>query len=219
MKLDISELQYVIFDWDNTLAESRTALVFAINKVLRGHHLPDWNYYHKFRDSQLSFRDNFKVLFKEQAEELYTCYRRVYLEHVKGLLTTFPGVCETLDFFLEHRIPMIVMSNKDRVLLDYELPLLFAPKTFLRIIAGHEASRDKPYPEHIFYALKGLLTPQEINPKKVWMIGDSAQDSDCALAANALPVRIGTPIWNDDNSYNEKIIYAADFEVFRKMLE
>lgn len=219
MKLDISKLQYVIFDWDNTLAESRTALVFSINKVLSEYNLPDWDYYRQFRDPQLSFRDNFKVLFKDKADELYARYREVYLAHVKELITTFPFVCETLDFFLEHNIPMIVMSNKDRLLLDYELPLLFDPKTFLKVVAGHEAVRDKPYPEHIYFALQGLLPPSEITPQSVWMIGDSAQDSNCALAAKALPIRIGKPIWDDDKCENDKIIYISDFKVFLDMLK
>ena len=42
MRLNVSELQYVIFDWDNTLAESRNTLVLAVNRVLDEYGLPDW---------------------------------------------------------------------------------------------------------------------------------------------------------------------------------
>lgn len=35
MTLDLSKLEYVIFDWDNTLAESRSTLVLSVNRVLR----------------------------------------------------------------------------------------------------------------------------------------------------------------------------------------
>ena len=35
MTLDLSKLEYVIFDWDNTLAESRSTLVLSVNRVLK----------------------------------------------------------------------------------------------------------------------------------------------------------------------------------------
>ena len=42
MTLDLSKLEYVIFDWDNTLAESRSTLVLSVNRVLKEYGLPDW---------------------------------------------------------------------------------------------------------------------------------------------------------------------------------
>ena len=67
-------------------------------------------------------------------------------------------------------------------------------------------------------SLEGLLKPEEITPENVWMIGDSAQDSDCALAANALPIRIGEPIWHDDNPKDGRIKYFHDFKAFYQAL-
>ena len=75
------------------------------------------------------------------------------MQHVKDLISTFDGVRQVLDFLTSRRIKMMIMSNKDRRLLDYELPLLFDPDMFEKIVCGHEAEHDKPYPEHIFYAL------------------------------------------------------------------
>ena len=34
-KLNLKELKAAVFDWDNTLAESRTALVYCVNQVLQ----------------------------------------------------------------------------------------------------------------------------------------------------------------------------------------
>ena len=75
---------------------------------------------------------------------------------------------------------MMIMSNKDRRLMEIELPLLFDPQLFSRVVCGHEASRDKPYPEQIYYTLDGLLAPADITPERVWMIGDSPMDSKSA---------------------------------------
>lgn len=215
MGLDISKLRYVLFDWDNTLAESRTALVKVVNQVLAEYGLPAWDEVKKYRDNDLSFRDNFPNIFgKEKAADAYERYAALYWDQVPSLIKTFPGVVETLEFFRRRQIPMIIVSNKDRRLLERELPILFNPDWFLRIVCGHEAARDKPYPEQIFYALAGLLKPEEITPPKVMMVGDSSQDSRCALAANARAVRIGCPIWGENEEPQPAIEYFADFKGF-----
>lgn len=219
MKLDLSKLKYVLLDWDNTLAETRTALVTVINQVLEEYNRPPMEECRNY-DKNLSFRDNFPNIFgAELAVEAYERYAVLYKEKVASLLSTFPDVKETLDFFAGRAIPMIVMTNKDRRLLEFEMPLLFSPQIFERIVAGHEAPRDKPYPEQAWYALSGLLDKKDFSPEKVWIIGDSDMDSDCALSADAQAIRIGKPIWNDGISRNEKIIYFADFTAFLKYLK
>lgn len=219
MNLNISKLRYVLFDWDNTLAETRPALVFGINQVLAEYGLPEWDEIKKRRDKNLSFRDNFVNIFgAEQAAAAYERYMEIYRQNIKRLLKTFPGVCETLVFFKEKQIPIMVMTNKDRRLLEFELPLLFDKELFAKIVCGHEAKRDKPYPEQAYYALEGFLSPHQISRENVWIIGDSSQDSDCALSAGALPIRVGKPIWNDGGEKNDKIIYFKDFEEFYHVL-
>ena len=49
--LNIKNLKIVVFDWDNTLAESRTALIYAINQVLAEYGLKD-------REIEKQKRDN-----------------------------------------------------------------------------------------------------------------------------------------------------------------
>lgn len=219
-KLNLAELQYVLFDWDNTLAESRTALVATVNQVLSEYGLPSWEVSSRKRDRNLSFRDNFPNIFgPEKAAEAYRRYAELYLQNVPSMISTFPGVKETLSFFHDRGIPMIIMTNKDRRLLEFELPLLFVPELFARIVAGHEAPRDKPYPDHAFYSLRGLLKPEDFSPRKVWIVGDSSQDSSCALAAHALGVRIGRPIWNDEDDLAPGIIRFDDFREFLKSLK
>lgn len=220
MKLNLAQLQYVIFDWDNTLAESRSTLVLAVNQVLKEYGEPDWEVVKSRRDPNLSFRDNFPRIFgTDRAAAAYERYAEIYEKEVCRHISTFPGVYDVLDFFYLRHIPMMIMSNKDRRLMEIELPLLFDPGLFARVICGHEAPRDKPYPEQIFYTLRGLLKPEEITPEKVWMIGDSPMDSDSAAAANALPIRIGRAIWGDEGAPDKKIIYFNNFEEFYRQLK
>ena len=53
--LNIKKLKVAVFDWDNTLAESRTALVYSVNKVLKEYGLNDWEIEKQKRNNNLSF--------------------------------------------------------------------------------------------------------------------------------------------------------------------
>ncbi len=218
--MDISGLKYVIFDWDNTLAESRSTLVLVVNQVLKEYGLPDWEQVKSLRDPNLSFRDNFPRIFGEdKALQAYERYAAIYPSVVASQIKTFPYVHEVLNYFKAQGIPILIMSNKDRRLLELELPMLFDKALFSRIVCGHEAPRDKPAPDQIYYTLQGLLKPEEITPQSVWMIGDSPIDSTAAKLANAKAIRIGRPIWGDDENQDKRIEYFDDFASFYQAMK
>lgn len=213
-KLDLNKVKYVLFDWDNTLAESKTALLYAIRQVIAEKNLPCWEDLEKRRNHDLSFRENFENFFADRAHEIYERYAEIYKQNVERLISTFPGVREVLDLLREKQIPLMIMSNKDRNLLEFELPFLFDPKRFERVVCGQEAPRDKPFKDHVLYTLCGYLKPEEITQENVWVVGDSPQDSSAALGSNALPIRIGKNIWHDYETYNDKVVYFNDFLQF-----
>lgn len=217
-KLNLKELKAAVFDWDNTLAESRTALVYCVNQVLQEYSMPEWNIVKAKRDNTLSFRDNFPRIFGDKASEAYEKYTKIYLQNVRKMITTFPKTLEVLQFLKSRGVKIMVMSNKDRKLLDYELPLLFNPALFDNVVCGHEAIKDKPYSEHLFWTLKDMFKPQQINRQNVWVIGDSPQDSACAKNAGALPIRIGKSIWEDETNDTSGIIFFDSFVDFYKTL-
>lgn len=216
--LNISELRVVVFDWDNTLAESRTALVYSINRILPEYGLPEWNVVKNQRDNNLSFRDNFPRIFGTQAEQAYHQYAEIYLANVNNLISAFPKTHEVLDFFKEHHVSLMIMTNKDRRLLEYELPLLFDPKIFDNVVCGHEAPEDKPSGHHLWWTLKDIMPPEEIKPQKVWMIGDSPQDSNCAKKAGARPIRIGKAIWGEEDNDTDGVLFFDSFVDFYQTL-
>ncbi len=217
-KLNLKELKAAVFDWDNTLAESRTALVYCVNQVLQEYSMPEWDIVKAKRDNTLSFRDNFPRIFSDKASEAYEKYTKIYLQNVSKMITTFPKTLEVLQFLKSRGVKIMVMSNKDRKLLDYELPLLFNPALFDNVVCGHEAIKDKPYGEHLFWTLKDMFKPQQINRQNVWVIGDSPQDSACAKNAGALPIRIGKSIWEDETNDTSGIIFFDSFVDFYKTL-
>ena len=218
-ELNLSKVKFVLFDWDNTLAESKTPLVYAIKQVIAEKNLPSWESLQKVRDHNLSFKANFKNFFKEQADEVYARYAEVYLQNVKRMIKTFPKVHEVVDLLQKHGVKLMVMTNKDRQLLEYELPLLFEPSCFERIVCGCEAPCDKPHKEQVIYTLSGYLKPEEISRSNVWVVGDSPQDSKAALASGALPIRIGKAIWEECETKCDDVIYLEDFADFYECLQ
>ena len=217
-QLDISKLRAVLFDWDNTLAESRSSLVIAVNRVLKEYHLPEWEISKQKRDTNLSFKDNFPRIFGDKAHEAYERYREIYKGIAASRITAFPSAKEVIEFFKSRDITVMIVTNKERCLLEYELPLLYRKEDFAKIVCGHEAPRDKPYPEHIFYTLRGLLPQIEISRQNVWMVGDSDQDSDCALSANALPVRVNQALFGADTYKSDDVFYFDNFSQLLKAL-
>lgn len=215
--LNLQALQVAAFDWDNTLALDRVILEDSINEVLQANRMPKWRNIKEKRDKNLSFRDNFKVLFGQQAEELYKAYKEVYKRKVVNEIKRPPFAAETLGFLRDKGIQIVLITNKDRTLLDYELPLIYEPSLFAKIVCGHEAPQDKPNKAQLVFGVSGLV--EEINKDNVWMVGDSPMDSACALSAGAKAIRIGKPIWeNEVISDNRDIVFFADFAEFYKAL-
>ena len=216
--LSINGLKAAVFDWDNTLAESRSTLVYAINQILPQYGLEDWETVKSKRDNNLSFKDNFPRIFGDKAEEAYEKYKKIYLQNVGRMITAFPKTHEVLSFCKQRQIAVMVMSNKDRALLNYELPLLFKPEIFDNVVCGHEAKEDKPFGGHLTWTVKDILRADEITPATVWVIGDSPQDSACALNAGARPIRIGKSIWGDEEQQSADICFFDSFVDFYQSL-
>lgn len=212
--LDTTSLKTVIFDWDNTLAVSKPALLYAVNRVLEIYHMPPWDIVYHQGDPSLSFFDNFQLIFKHHAAEAYEKYRQIYIKNVPQIIKKFPYTDAVLNFFKKRSVPICLMSNKDRLLLEYELPILFEFEDFNKIVCGHEAENNKPDKSHLFRCLNGILDTCDICSQNVWVIGDSPQDSDCAKTCHAKAIRIGQNLWNEDNPTDPNILYYNSFVDF-----
>lgn len=210
--MDLQKAQYILFDWDNTLADTHDALVNTVDQVLKEYNLPDWEETAKSLDRKLSFKDNFSNFFGiENAEAAYERYNQIYLTSTLKTVKALPGAAEIISFLHQQGKILIIVSNKVRNLVEAEVENLFAPHLFAKMVCRCEAPRDKPHPEPVYFALENWLTPAEINPETVWFVGDSQFDSDCAIAAHALPIRVGTQIWKDcPEPLDPKIIYYKD---------
>ncbi|MBR2299586.1 MAG: HAD family hydrolase [Alphaproteobacteria bacterium] len=215
--LDISNIKAVVFDWDNTLAKSSPPLRFAVSKVLDFYDLPSWDEVKQTRDGNLSFRDNFPIIFKDKADEAYERYKQIYLKVVPFMITRTPCALNVLNFFKKRHIPVLLMTNKDRTLLEFELPLLFEPEYFDCVVCGHEATKDKPHGDHLMYTLSRCGLKDDICLNNVLVVGDSPQDSRCALECGAKAVRIG-PLFENETTCDNVLYFNSFVDFYQSLL-
>lgn len=217
-KLNPQKLRVVVFDWDGTLVESRTPRLYAINKVMAERKMGSWEQTRPKQNPQLSFMDNFPLVFGPEASNIYGKYCEEYKRCVGQMIYTFAGVKETLNLLQKHRVKVVIMTNKDRKLLDFELPLVLEPPYFAKIVCGHEAERDKPYPEHARRALEGIIAAKDVSPDTVWVVGDSILDNQCAIAIGAKPIRLCNGFLDCDKVASGKVWYFDSFNDFYQQL-
>ena len=218
MKLNIDKLQVVVFDWDGTLAQSDLPRVQAVNEVLKRYSLPCWNKVKEQRDENLSFMDNFPKIFGNNADMAYREYCQLYLNFINHEIKGYPKAKEVIELLRSKNVKITIMTNKDRHLLEAELPKLFPPEYFDYIVCGHEAPRDKPCAEHAIYTIKNFISIDSITPDTVWIIGDSKLDNLCATAINARPIRINSSVTTDDRCQCKDITCFKNFEALYKAL-
>lgn len=179
----------VIFDWDNTLANTWPLIHAAINVTMRAMNKDEWSY-QKVKDTvHKSMRESFPEIFGdewEKAGEVYkNAYRSTHLDDMKLL----PGALELINKLQEKNILQFVVSNKIGSTLRKELKKLQIDDKFFSIIGSTDASFDKPNKAPVDLALSG----SNIDSKKdhIWFIGDTIADIDCAFNSSAFPIVYG----------------------------
>ena len=200
---NLKKPQVIFFDWDNTLALNRDVVVGAMNKVLAKYGKDDWEKTKKEkRDNNKSLKENFVNFFGVELEkQAYNDYLNFYNEF-SNLLKAPDNAKEMLKLLINKGIKVIIVSNKERSLLLNEISVLYSDINFYKIMANGDSEKNKPDASPIFKALEN--TNIEINPKNVWIIGDSNQDIDCGYNAGIQPILYGKGKLAEADYFEEK---------------
>ncbi len=194
----------IIFDWDNTLAQTRTAVVNALEHTLKQYQKAPWDIIkQKHRNPTKSLKENFPNFFGEKYQEAYEVYLNYYINHTITQIYPTPNADKFLKHCLKNNIELYIISNKEKSLLIQEVKHCFPNITFNKILGNGDTPKNKPAPDPVFKALNNALYP--INKENVWLIGDSKQDIDCALAANIHPILIGKGKFMETSSLHNQI--------------
>jgi phosphoglycolate phosphatase len=180
----------VIFDWDNTLAITRPAVVESMNYVLNKYGLEPWDIIKgKHRDNTKSLKDNFPNFFKNNYLEAYDDYINYYLRKGIKSLTPVQNADKLIKKLQSSDIRVVILSNKDHKLLDKEVNICFPDIRFDGLFGYNDFYENKPSPLPIIEICKESLIDR--TPENAWLIGDSSQDINCAIAAGIRGILIG----------------------------
>lgn len=222
MKIDSSEWptqrpKMILYDWDNTLADSWRAILAGMNNALVSHNMPAWTLEQMKERARLSMRDSFPALFGEDnwkaARDLfYAGFRAVHLQELRAL----DGAEALLSAASALTIPQAVVSNKQGPFVRAEAKHLGWGGYFQAVIGAGDAARDKPNPEPVSLAMaQGGLVPGP----GIWFVGDSYVDIAVARNTGLTPVLIHPgPERTDEFDNHPPAAHFTNLDAFKVFL-
>ncbi len=172
----------VFWDWDGTIADSYSFLNDAHNHTLSALGFEPFKgdeyrqYFGKPRDVL------YPAIYKdksEQAKEIFQTYVFENAHRVKII----DGCVDVLDFFLEHKITMGVVSNKKASFIAEEMKHSGLGKYFSVLIGAGDAQHDKPSAAPLLLALQ--KAGMDADQSNIWFVGDTENDLACAQQGQA----------------------------------
>ena len=198
----------IIFDWDNTLVDAWPCILDSYNLTFRHFGLPEWSLEEGKQNIARSLRDSFPSLFgdkwQEAREVYYDSFAKVHLQRILPYAHS-----ETmLKTLIDKGIYLGVVSNKLGKFLRLEADHLNWTPLFGALLGATDALRDKPDPAPVILALE----PADLQPSpKVWFVGDSAVDLQCAHQSGCTAVLLReNPPEIGEFAGNPPHLYVAD---------
>lgn len=175
----------LLFDWDNTLADTWPAIHHALVVTFQAMGREPWTFEETRARVRASARDSFPALFGAQAEEAMSIFYRCFETDHLAKLRERPGATDMLERLDAAGYYLAVVSNKRGDLLRQEAEALDWTRLFRRLVGANDAERDKPAIAPVHLALADSAIPPGPD---VWFVGDT--DIDLACAANSGCIRV-----------------------------
>ncbi len=202
----ITMSKLIIWDWDNTLADTRKAVWAGLQDLVRFYNLPDITEADVL-NVMTSHRGNFwQQRFGENIPQAVEFYVQAYRQHT-DLVQPFPQALELLTAVQEKNIPQVILSNKNEpaLLEEVEKQGLIS---YFSMIKGTVDFLGKPDVNFV----KPIL--EKFSPKQVILIGDGISDMLMAQNIGAISILVHQPNRNLPHTY-----YAETLSDVQKYLE
>jgi len=201
----------VVFDLDGTLIDSRLDIASSANHALRAHGFAELSV------SELStyVGDGARWLLARAArldhaspslDPLLATFIDYYAEHPTDHTQLLPGAREALAD-LSH-LPLALCTNKPRTITDRVLQNFSLQGAFRVVVGGGDLPKNKPDP----LPLQHIAERLGLSPAELVMVGDGAQDINCAKAAGAHSVGV------EGGMQGNQLLLASEPDVLLKSL-
>mgnify|MGYP006273724963 CR=1 FL=1 len=183
--------ELVLFDWDGTLVDT-FPLLFAAHNYVRGElGIEMWSEAEALKNIRKPAREAFPSMFGDKWEEAVDLYYDYVTKHHLEKIEPLNGAKELLLLLKKWSVPVGVVSNKKHDLLLKEINHLNWTPLIQNVVGAGQTKRGKPDPAPLLHAIELFASQPGGRPesgKKIWYIGDTAEDMACALSANIQPV-------------------------------
>ncbi|MCW4015654.1 MAG: HAD family phosphatase [Candidatus Bathyarchaeota archaeon] len=195
----------VIFDWDGTLADTRSAVVQSFQKVLTeaGCSVSD-----EFIERRMgigtkktiiqAFRECNMRLDVSTLEKLVNTKVTMHAGLAK-IVSILAGVTELLDV-LHGKVKLAVATMSNRAVIDTLLPAKGIASYFEVVVSADDIANPKPDPE-VF-----LMTAEKlgVEPKECVVVEDSVFGIEAARAANMRCIAVSSGVYSKEELQKEQ---------------
>lgn len=177
----MNKKQVIIWDWDNTLVNSRPIVEKALNDLSDHYKLGGIS----VEDISSVMGTHRGLFWTSHFADLPTAigyYQSCYLKRLEELMPELlPGANKLLHFFQENDIPQLVLSNKRQDILDKECDLM-GLRSYFTTVQGTDLTQDPPGKPQLEFALNAL---KDMARRYIILIGDGLSDMKMAEVLNA----------------------------------
>lgn len=168
----------ILFDWDNTLVDSWAVIHHALSVTFEAMGQRPWTLEEARLKVRKSARDSFPEIFGDRSDEaMEVFYGTFEASHLERLTPYADAEAMLLELTEQPDLKLGVVSNKKGVLLRREVVHLGWDRHFVSLVGANDATKDKPAPEVVDFALAGSgIAPGPA----VWFVGDTDIDLVCA---------------------------------------
>lgn len=208
--MQLTKPELILFDWDETLADTWEGIRQAVNTTRSHYGLSTWTMEESRFNIRHSMRDTFPAMFGDEWENAARIFKDFIANNHLNFLSEKPGAKNLLDYLQSQNIICGIVSNKMGPTLRREIAHFGWQDYFTScfISGAEEGPRDKPHPDCIAAFHAHFAKPYK---KEIWFIGDSPVDMELANAINATAILIG-PHFSASHPALEKCAIDAHVE-------
>ncbi len=185
LKRKLQKPSAVLFDWDGTIIHGQEAIMYAMREVCEvctqhGISVP------QYEGCSRSIRDIFNHVPHHHISMIYKTFDQAFSSYGTHNTELCPGIIHALKSFKALEIPLGIVSNKNANSLRSEAKKFELDQYFESIIGSGDAKFDKPHPAPLELAIQDMQIEN-----KVWMIGDTINDIECAKQHGSISILYG----------------------------
>ncbi|TCS95687.1 pyrophosphatase PpaX [Hazenella coriacea] len=184
----------ILFDLDGTLLNTNQLILASFMHTLE-HHCPG-----KYTEQDVlaimgePLIDMMRRFDDRQAEQMVETYQKHNIENHDHYVEPFPHVVEVIKQINQAGIPMAVVTNKRRPVVEMGLRLFGLDAWMDEVICVGDAPQAKPEPDLLLLAMERI----QMKPEECLMVGDSRYDLMAAQKAGVACAGVSWSLHLDD---------------------